>query len=148
MYIKNYATATIDNAMYSFENNTTATMDMTMYSVDDMNWLCNWGGVPLLQWETCGFSGDEPCLLSHLAYWLQKENEHIRISSARMHNNLPPMNDVELAILHSAMTEVLWQKNAQEYHDKMLQQISYKNAILENRWKAAAASRRALNMRL
>ena len=148
MYIKNYASATIDNAMYSFENNTTATMDMTMYSVDDMNWLCNWGGVPLLQWEACGVWDDEPCLLSHLAYWLQKENEHIRISSARMHNNLPPMNDVELAILHSAMTEVLWQKNAQEYHDKMLQQFSYKNAILENRWKAAAASRRALNMRL
>jgi hypothetical protein len=118
-----------------------------MDSIDDMHWLCNWGGVPLLEWEAYPML-KEPSVASHLEYWLQKENEHIRISSARMHNNLPPMNDVELAILHSAMTEVLWQKQAQERYDKVLQQFSYKNTILENRWEDAAALRRPLNMRL
>jgi len=110
----------------------------TMDSNDDMRWLCNWGGVPLLEWETYALHSYEPCVASHFAYWLQKENEHIRISAARMQNNLPPMNDRELAILHSAMTEVLWQQQAQEHHDKMLQHFSYANAILEKRWKEAA----------
>jgi hypothetical protein len=82
------------------------------YSTDDLDWLCNWGGVPLLQWEKCGMHESEPCVISHVQYWIQKEHQHIFISNARISKQLPPMNDAELAVLHSAMTEELWTRAA------------------------------------
>lgn len=50
----------------------------------------------------------EQCVISHVQYWIQKEHQHIYISNARISKQLPPMNDAELAVLHSAMTEELW----------------------------------------
>ena len=46
------------------------------YSRDDLGWLCNWGGVPLLAWETVCLCDDEPCVLSHFEQWMLKETMH------------------------------------------------------------------------
>jgi hypothetical protein len=78
------------------------------YSTDDMHWLCNWGGVPLLQWEQVGLRASDPCVISHTEYWINKEHTHLFISNARLANNLPSMNEAELAMMHCAMTEKLW----------------------------------------
>lgn len=50
------------------------------YSTDDLGWLCNWGGHPLLEWEGLGFFIDDPAIVDFVDYWLWKEAVHARLS--------------------------------------------------------------------
>ena len=73
-----------------------------------MHWLCNWGGVPLLQWEELGLIASDPCVIAHTEYWINKEHIHLFISNTRLVNNQPSMNEDELAMMHDVATEQLW----------------------------------------
>jgi len=80
-----------------------------IYSTDDMGWLCNWGGVPLLPWESIGtprLRACEPCVVSHFEQWMIKENLHIYISAVRSSKKLPPLNEYELVLLHMYATDL------------------------------------------
>ena len=54
-----------------------------MYSTDDMGWLCNWGGNPLIEWERIGLLNDDPAVIDFVDYWLWKETIHASISNTR-----------------------------------------------------------------
>lgn len=88
-------------------------------SNDDLYWLCNWGGVPLMAWEELGFSADvrhtHPCVVDHLSYWLWKENEHIRISDLRLRKGLGPLSEDEMYYLHKLVCEKRWRKCARPF---------------------------------
>jgi hypothetical protein len=76
------------------------------YSSDDLGWLCNWGGVPLLAWETVWLCDDEPCVLSHFEQWMLKETMHINVSENRRKRMLPPLTEHEIMLLHMQATDM------------------------------------------
>ena len=104
-----------------------------VYSTDDLGWLGGWGGVPLLAWEEVGlFAGlherlherlheslheseayDTACVADHVEYWLEKENDHVLISDARLRNGLPAMNETELAMMHWGVCQARWARQAE-----------------------------------
>lgn len=85
-----------------------------IYSTDDMGWLCNWGGIPLLPWETIGtppLRADDPCVVSHFEQWMYKENIHIYVTAFRDSKMLRPLNEHELVLLHMYATDVRFARN-------------------------------------
>jgi hypothetical protein len=76
------------------------------YSSDDLHWLCNWGGAPLLPWETIGLHYSEPCVVSHFEQWMLKETMHINVSENRRKRMLPPLTEHELMLLHMQATDM------------------------------------------
>jgi len=79
------------------------------YSTDDMDWLCNWGGVPLLKWEEIGtppLRADDPCVVSHFEQWLFKETMHLHVTSFRDSKMLQRPNEHESMLLHMYATDV------------------------------------------
>ncbi len=87
-----------------------------VYSTDDLGWICDWGGVPLLAWEEVGLDEseayDKACVADHVEYWLEKENDHLLISDARLRNGLPAMNETEMAMLHWGVCQARWARQA------------------------------------
>ncbi|NBX18804.1 MAG: hypothetical protein EBR09_15740 [Proteobacteria bacterium] len=83
-------------------------------SHDDLHWLCNWGGVPLINWERLGFSqyvhNVHPCVVDHVEYWLWKENEHIFLNDCRDRVGLWPITEAEMYMLHKYVCEKRWRK--------------------------------------
>ena len=51
-----------------------------MDSHDDMDWLCTWGGQPIIQWERLNLSEKDPAVIDFVDYWLWKEALHVRLS--------------------------------------------------------------------
>ena len=96
-----------------------------VYSTDDLGWLGGWGGVPLLAWEEVGLFAslheslheseacDTACVADHVEYWLEKENDHVLISDARLRNGLPAMNETELAMMHWGVCQARWARQAE-----------------------------------
>ena len=80
------------------------------WSDDDMDWLCGWGGQPLLPWEKVGLSSQSACVVDHVDYWLWKENEHIAVSDWRQRMGLPPMEALcpEMTELHMHVCVKRW----------------------------------------
>ena len=75
------------------------------YSSDDLHWLCNWGSVPLLPWETMGLHYSEPCVVSHFEQWMLKETMHINVSENHRKRMLP-LTEHELMLLHMQATDM------------------------------------------
>jgi len=75
-------------------------------NADDMRWLCNWGGVPLLPWEEIGLRANEPCVVSHFEQWMIKETMHLYVTATRHSKMLPPPNECEVLLLHMYATDV------------------------------------------
>jgi hypothetical protein len=49
----------------------------------------------------------------HVEYWLEKENDHVLISDARLRNGLPAMNEAELAMMHWGVCQARWARQAE-----------------------------------
>ena len=75
-----------------------------------MDWLCGWGGEPLLPWEQVGLSSQNACVVDHVEYWLLKENEHIAVSVLRQRMGLPPIQPLtpEMTELHMRVCLMKW----------------------------------------
>jgi hypothetical protein len=59
------------------------------WSVDDLGWICHWGGQGLLQWEYAGFRENDPEVLAFVDHWLWKEAFHVHFSDMHLHTEDP-----------------------------------------------------------
>jgi hypothetical protein len=95
-----------------------------VYSLDDLGWLCGWGGERLLRWEEVGldtcddpFVVDpfvvDPCVVDHVEWWLEKEEAHVRMSESRTRHMLPPMSEQEMLELYEGVYERRWARACQ-----------------------------------
>lgn len=71
------------------------------WSVDDLGWLCNWGGLRLLPWEDVGFHENDPAVVDFVDYWLWKEAFHVQLSDI-LHNEDP----MRICFFHQHVQEV------------------------------------------